>query len=295
MCGRRGASTRRTVRPASTPSVRGAVLVAAVEEELHPQADAQEGAVGGDPAPDRLHEPAPSQPFHRGPGRTDAGHHEGVGAGQVRLPVRQDDLGAGRAQGLVDAHEVAGAVVDDGDPGHPRLPFVEAAPPRRGSGATATRSARPRALNAASATWWSLRPDARRWRVVPDVRGERLEGMLDELGRQGPDPLPAEGDVDDGVRPPADVEDRRREGFVHRHRRVAEAADPGSIAERLGHGTAQDKGDVLDRVVLVHLEVAGHPDGQVEEAVMRERSEQVVVEAHAGAGRPRPPSRRGRA
>ncbi len=152
MCGRRGASTRRADAPGEHAERPRAVLVAAVEQELHAQADAQEGAVGGDPAPDRLHEPAPPQPFHRGPGRTDTGHDEGVGAHHVRLRPRQHDLGAGRAQGFVDAHEVAGAVVDDGDPGHPRLPFVDATPARRGSGAIATRSARPRALNAASAT-----------------------------------------------------------------------------------------------------------------------------------------------
>jgi len=68
-----------------------------------------------------------------------------------------NDRGADTTQRLVDAHEVAGAVVDDGDarpagdgPGHVE-PFVDATPRRRGSGAVAARSARPRALNAASA------------------------------------------------------------------------------------------------------------------------------------------------
>ena len=39
-----------------------------------------------------------------------------------------------------------------------------------GSGSAAARSATARALNAASATWWSLRPVARRWTVRPAAR-----------------------------------------------------------------------------------------------------------------------------
>ena len=85
---------------------------------------------------------------------------------------------------------------------------MEATPVRRGSGSQASRSARPRALNAASARWWSLRPVPRRWSVAPAVRANEFEGVLDELQRQAADALAPERQVDDRVGTAADVDDR---------------------------------------------------------------------------------------
>ena len=51
-----------------------------------------------------------------------------------------------------------------------------------------------------------------------------------------------------------------RERLVHRHRRVAVAADPGAVAERLVERLAERDADVLDRVVGAGLEVAGRLD-----------------------------------
>ena len=114
---------------------------------------------------------------------------------------------------------------------------------------------------------------------------ERLERVLDELERQRADPLAAERQVDDGVRAAADVHDGGRERLVHRDRAVTEALDPGSVAERLGEGGAQDERDVLGRVVLVDLQVAVGAHREIEQAVVGERSEQVVVEADARVDR----------
>ena len=63
---------------------------------------------------------------------------------------------------------------------------------------------------------------------------------------------------------------------------VAEPPDPRAVAEGLGEGGAQDERDVLDGVVLVDLEVAVGADLQVEQAVVRERPQQVIVEADPG-------------
>ena len=62
-------------------------------------------------------------------------------------------------------------------------------------------------------------------------------------------------------------------------RGVAEAPDPGPVAEGLGERRAEDERHVLDGVVLVDLEVAGRLDGQIEQAVVGERRQEVVVEA----------------
>ena len=66
----------------------------------------------------------------------------------------------------------------------------------------------------------------------------------------------------------------------------------GPVAERLRECRAEDERDVFDRVVLVDLEVAGGPDLDVEQAVVRERREEVVVEPIPVEIRARPePSR----
>jgi hypothetical protein len=109
--------------------------------------------------------------------------------------------------------------------------------------------------------------------------------VLDQLQRQRPDPLAAEGQVDNGVRPATDVDDGRGERLVHRHAGLPESMDPGAIAECLAEGDPEDERDVLDRVVLVDLEVAVRRDRQVEEAVMTERREEVVVEPESGRDR----------
>ena len=160
---------------------RGAVLVAALEEQLEAEADPEERAVVGDPAPDRVDEPGPLQTLHCGRRRADAGHDERVGVPEVVGTRRADDVRPDGHKRLLDADEVARAVVDDREPrqapGAGRVaPLIRASPSsrplprRRGSGSQAARSARPSALNAASARWWSFRPLPRTWIVAPAVR-----------------------------------------------------------------------------------------------------------------------------
>ena len=81
--------------------------------------------------------------------------------------------------------------------------------------------------------------------------------------------------------PAADVDDGRGERLVHRHRALPEPGDAGPVAERLGERGAEDERDVLDGVVLVDLEVAVGVDGEVEQAVVGERAEEVVEEPDA--------------
>ncbi len=90
------------------------------------------------------------------------------------------------------------------------------------------------------------------------ARGPRegLEGMLDELERQPADPLAAERQIDHRVRPATDVDDGPGQRLVHRDRRLAEPADPGTVAERLREGSPEHERHVLDGVVLVDIEVA---------------------------------------
>ena len=74
----------------------------------------------------------------------------------------------------------------------------------------------------------------------------------------------------------------RTKRLVERAGGLAEAADAGLVAERLAQRLAEGEADVLDGVVLVDLEVAARPHGQVEEAVAGEALQHVVEERHAG-------------
>ena len=78
MWGRRGASGR--IRPTGDDAEGPrAVLVAAVEQQLEAEADAQERPVGRQPLEDRVQQSTASKAVHRRCGGPDAGHDERVG------------------------------------------------------------------------------------------------------------------------------------------------------------------------------------------------------------------------
>jgi hypothetical protein len=129
------------------------VLLAVLEEHLHPHADAQDGASAGQAAPDRPWTVDGAQTRHAGCERTDPGYDEAVGVlggGPVGGELHR---GAGPLQGADGRAEVAGAVVQDDDAGGQSEPFVDGTPVSRGSIDTASRNARANALNCASTRW----------------------------------------------------------------------------------------------------------------------------------------------
>ena len=63
---------------------------------------------------------------------------------------------------------------------------------------------------------------------------------------------------------------------------MAVAADAGLVAQRLAERLAQANAHVLDRVVLVDVQVAGGLDGQIDGGVLGQQRQHVVEEADAG-------------
>jgi hypothetical protein len=125
---------------------------------LQPEADPQVRTAVVDPAQDGIDETRLGQPPHRRSGRANAGNNKSVRALELVGVPHEPHPGADTRQRLLDADEIAGAVVDDGDRRarqrrrrHSAVPFVDATPTRRGSISHAWRSARPRALKLASA------------------------------------------------------------------------------------------------------------------------------------------------
>src|SRR4051794_6312991 len=128
-----------------------AVLLALLERELQPEADAERRLRA---RTEHVDEPAVAQALHRRARRADAGQHREVGGLHV-----VDQLGTEPCEGKLHRADVAGAVTADRNRLAHNTPFVEgssAASPTR----LASRSARPTALNAAPATWCESRPSA---------------------------------------------------------------------------------------------------------------------------------------
>lgn len=93
----------------------GLELLAAVEECLVTDADAEEGAAAADEFAGGLEQFLPAQGVDAVIEGPDAGEHEAAGVGEFRAALDDTDGGADAAQGVVHAAEVAGAVIDQGD------------------------------------------------------------------------------------------------------------------------------------------------------------------------------------
>ena len=209
---------------------------------------------------------------------------DGVGVGGDGDRAAAAGLGGHALEALQRRVQVAARVVDD-DGGHPEsVPLVEGmAPAARGSGSTASRSARATALKQASAMWWLLTPSRQR-----DVEGDAAvhreggEELADELGVEAADLRRREVDLPDQEGPAGEVERGADQRVVHREVAGAVAADAALVAERLRERAAERDADVLDGVVVVDVQVAGGADLEVEERVAGELVEHVVEEADAG-------------
>ena len=126
-------------------------LDAALAQKLQAQADAEERHPAADGLEHRLVLATLAHELDRVIERADAGKHETGGGADDRRVVADHDIVPARAHDTAaDARVVALVVVDDDNHTHQRLPFVDGTPMTRGSSSHAKRSARPKALNAAS-------------------------------------------------------------------------------------------------------------------------------------------------
>ena len=106
--------------------------------------------------------------------------------------------------------------------------------------------------------------------------------MRDVLARERAERLAREAELDHRARPSGQVHHGARERLVQRRVGRAEARDAAPFAERLIERLAEREAAVLDRVVIVDLEVAPAFQGQIEAGVPGQRAEHVVEEADAG-------------
>src|SRR3989441_5553934 len=133
------------------------VLLALLEEELHPHAEAENREAPLARPADRLIQAEAAQLTRAVAEVSDAREHDRARREDLFSIAGDADVsGARTAQRALDVREVADAVVHDRD--HPMRPLELGTPSRRGSRRAAASSARPNALKAASRRWWVLPP-----------------------------------------------------------------------------------------------------------------------------------------
>ena len=86
----------------------------------------------------------------------------------------------------------------------------------------------------------------------------------------------------DQRRTPAQIHRHHRQRLVHRQHEVTRAIDPLTIPQRLREQLPQRDADILDRVVLVHIQIPGGFQLQIEPAVLGEQLQHVIEKADAG-------------
>src|SRR6056297_493342 len=116
--------------------------------------------------------------------------------------------------------------------------------------------------------------------------GQGCEEMRDHFSVQAADRLAREGPVEDKGRTAGEVDGDPGQRFVHRQGEAI-AADAGAIAKRTMQGLTKGECAVLDRVVLVDVQVTGAIEFQAEAAVSGNLLEHVIEESDAGRDRDR--------
>src|SRR5262249_40118071 len=116
----------------------------------------------------------------------------------------------------------------------------------------------------------------------PGMLRESTEPLLEQLAIDAADRGALEGDLPDQIWPVGGVERDPRQRLVHRDQRGAITADAGAIAQRLGHRLTQHNAGILDRMVLVDMQIAFRVQFDIDETVPGKLLQHMVEEADPG-------------
>jgi len=203
--------------------------------------------------------------------------------------VGERDVGSGMDQGVVDAADVSGAVVNEGD--------VECvvAHGLSGEGSFGAWDASDAGIDTASHVDGASERFERGFHHVVrissvehfqvQVGGGVVGKSAQELFKQRVGEMVLGNrcwrtEVDEGAS--AEVDDCPGEGFIHRHISVPVPSDAFSVAERFCEGLSECDAGVLDSVVEIDLDIALGVDREVGEAVFREEVKHVVQKRDSG-------------
>ena len=258
----------------------GSTLLAFLEKQVKPQADAEKRHPRLDAAADDVHLPELDHGGARIGERTDAGQHDGVRPGDARRVIAHDDVGARGGKPAFDAFEISLPVIDDADHSEPfrRRELACDARVQRDGLAKRTPAGFEHGLDEVVHV---IARDLTQVQRDPRVGGEGDEELAGELRVEGADAAEGKVRLEVKLTAPRYVDHREHERLVHGNVALSESVDPALVAQSAGDRGAQHDADVLDRVVGVNLDIAPRPHLQIEQAVAREGVEHVVEEGHA--------------
>ena len=131
--------------------------------------------------------------------------------------------------------------------------------------------------------WWLLAP----WKfstcsVTPAFWAKCLEELAHQFGVEGADLGRRELHLPDKERPARDVDGGTGQRLVHGEIEAGIAGDAAAVAERLRDRLAENDAGVLNRVVVVDVQVAVGADGDVDQRMARQLVQHVIEEADPG-------------
>ncbi len=110
--------------------------------------------------------------------------------------------------------------------------------------------------------------------------------MRDQLGRQFAHPFAIEASLPHEERPAREVESDLCLGLVHGQQKPV-ACNTALIAQRLAQSGSQSQSAILDRMMLIDVQIAGATQVECEAAMLRDLLQHVIEEPQAGGDRAR--------
>ena len=95
--------------------------------------------------------------------------------------------------------------------------------------------------------------------------GERFEDVRDQRHRQASHRGTGPVDISDGIGPAGEIDSHEGQCFVHWHVRRPDPYDAGSFVQRPVKGPPQRQGDILHRVMRIHVQVTLGLHRQIEQ------------------------------
>src|SRR4030095_132749 len=106
--------------------------------------------------------------------------------------------------------------------------------------------------------------------------------MFGELHREVSDSLPLCVDLVNQIKAPRQIHNRSTQRLIHRDEAHAVASDPSLVAQSLEERLPEAYCHVLDRVVIVYLQIAFAFNLEIKQPVSREQVEHVIEKGYSG-------------
>ena len=116
----------------------------------------------------------------------------------------------------------------------------------------------------------------------PGVSCHSMEELFHQLGGKGPDAAIPDIEVNVSLSTTAKVESTQDEGFIHWDRRIPVTGNTRLVAKGLAQRHPEDNPDILDRVVVIDVQIPACVDGQNNQPMAGDLGEHVLEEADAG-------------